>query len=260
MRIEFVTHDDPLYVLPLFEEFFRVYSGRYTIVQVSGSRIMGSRPRTRLARELLCLYRPLGLARLLGRTARAHLLGRLPRARTAARFYTLEQLCRAWGVPFRRVASPNAPEFVAAMRERRPDVLISIACPHVLKAEVLAVPRRGAVNVHHAPLPQYKGMMPTFWQMYHGEREVGVTVHRMSSQLDEGQPLLQESLPIDPGESLDHLIRRSKRHAAHCLRRGLEALERDDPPTALSASEGSYFTFPTLEEIREFQRRGLRAI
>jgi methionyl-tRNA formyltransferase len=260
MKVEFLTHDDPLYVLPLFEEFFRVYSGRFEILGVSGSRLMGSRPRLQLLRELLCLYRPLGLSRLLARTARAQLLGRVPRPRTAARFYTLEQLCRAWGVPFRRVANPNAPDFVAEMRERGPDVLISIACPHVLRADVLAAPRRGAVNVHHALLPRYRGMMPTFWQMYHGEREVGVTAHLMSPRLDEGAPLLQETLPIEPGESLDHLIRRSKRHAAHCLARALEKLESGTPAGVPPPSQGSYFTFPTLDEIREFQRRGLRAI
>jgi methionyl-tRNA formyltransferase len=82
----------------------------------------------------------------------------------------------------------------------------------------------------------------------------------MSPRLDEGAPLLQETLPIEPGESLDHLIRRSKRHAAHCLARALERLESGRPGLTPSASEGSYHTFPTLDEIREFQRRGLRAI
>ncbi len=44
--------------------------------------------------------------------------------------------------------------------------------------------------------------MPTFWQLYHGEQQLGVTIHYMAAKVDEGDALLQESLPVTPGESL----------------------------------------------------------
>jgi len=117
------------------------------------------------------------------------------------------------------------------------------------------------VNIHHAPLPRYKGMMPTFWQMFHGEKNVGVTVHFMATKVDEGAALLQEQLPIEQGETLDHLIVRSKRHGAHCMARALGLLSSaSDARIPLDSEQGSYFTFPTIAEIREFHRRGHRAI
>jgi methionyl-tRNA formyltransferase len=67
-------------------------------------------------------------------------------------------------------------------------------------------------------------MMPTFWQLYNGEKNVGLTIHYMVERIDEGEALLQESLAVEPGESLDQLIRRSKRHAAHCLAHVLEGI------------------------------------
>jgi methionyl-tRNA formyltransferase len=104
-------------------------------------------------------------------------------------------------------------------------------------------------------------MMPTFWQMYHGEPKAGLTVHYMSEKVDEGAALLQEDLNIEPGETLDDLIRRSKRHAAHCLARVLRSIASNTATTLpLNREKGSYFTFPTFAEIREFHRRGLRAI
>jgi methionyl-tRNA formyltransferase len=83
----------------------------------------------------------------------------------------------------------------------------------------------------------------------------------MVEKIDEGEALLQESLPVERGESLDHLIRRSKRHAAHCLAHVLEDIHSQTQRVIkLDGSQSSYFTFPTLEQIREFHRRGFRGI
>ncbi|HEX2712594.1 MAG TPA: formyltransferase family protein [Candidatus Acidoferrales bacterium] len=261
MKIEFLTQDDPLYILPFFEEFFANYGSEFKVLRVSSCRVMGKRPRFKLLWELAHLYGVLGFPRILSRVVRARLFGMLPRSRGASRFLTLAQLCRAYNVPFEQVGSPNAAEFIAEMRQRAPDVLVSVACPYILKEPLLKLPRFGCINIHHAPLPHYKGMMPTFWQMYHGEKAVGVTVHYMAPKVDEGAALLQEELEIRDDESLDQLIRRAKRHGAHCMAKVLrQVAEGKQRPVSLDNSKGSYFTFPTLDEIREFHRRGFRVV
>src|SRR3989454_7617740 len=64
MKIELLTQDDPLYILPFFEEFFQYYASEFQILQVSSSRAMGKRPRFQLLRELTYLYGPLGMAKV----------------------------------------------------------------------------------------------------------------------------------------------------------------------------------------------------
>lgn len=261
MRIEFLTQDDPLYILPFFDEFLRSYALEFTILQISCSPTMGKRSRVQLLRDLTALYGPVGILRLVGRTAKARILGKLLRSSDSRRFYSLQQIARAHGIPYKRIANPNTPEFVASIRQRSPDVIVSVACPYILKETILLLSARGCINIHHGPLPRYKGMMPTFWQMFHGEKTVGLTVHFMAAKVDEGEALLQEQLAIEPGETLDHLIRRSKRHGAHCMACVLRQIQSNsEVPIPLGFSQGSYFTFPTIAEIREFQRRGFRAI
>jgi methionyl-tRNA formyltransferase len=261
MRIEFLTQDDPLYVQPFFEEFFRSYFDQFEILAVNCCPTMGKRSRFQLLREILSLYGLVGFARLACRLVTARLLGFLPRARQASRFYTLSQLCKSFQVPYQRIENPNSSLFLNKVRNRQPDVIVSVACPYIIKPQLLAVPHLGCINVHHAPLPRYKGMMPTFWQMFHGEKEVGLTVHVMTPKVDEGAALLQESLSIEPGESLDHLIRRAKKHGAHCVANTLRKIDsRCSSPIPLDHSHETYFTFPTHTEIQEFRRRGLRAI
>lgn len=261
MRIVFVTQDDPVYILPFFDEFFGQDLGSLEVSGIFSCRTMGERGRFRLLRELFFLYGPLGLFRLLGRRLGAGIAERLPSTGKSGAFYSLAQLCRARGIPHEVIGNPNHEDPRARIVALAPEILVSVACPYILKEKLLSVPPRGCVNIHHAPLPRYKGMMPTFWQMYHGERQVGVTIHTMAARVDEGSALLQERLAIVPGESLDSLIRRTKRHGAHCMLKVLRQIEQGThTPIAPMEEAGSYFTFPTPAEIREFRRRGYRAI
>lgn len=261
MKIEFLTQGDPIYVLPFFEEFFRHHASEFEITRLSCCRVMGKRSRTKLLREMSWLYGWFGLARLLARRVGMGIEALLPHQRTARHFHSMQQLCRAYGVPCFRAGSPNEEQFVADLKARAPDVLVSVACPYILKEKLLNVPRLGCVNIHHAPLPRYKGMMPTFWQMYHGEKTVGVTVHYMVAKVDEGDALLQDQMAIEPGESLDSLIRRSKRQGAHLMAKALHAIESGTvSPIKLDLANGTYFTFPNREEALTFRQRGLRAI
>ncbi len=261
MRIEFLTQDDSNYILPFYEEFFSAHLSEIEVSQVSCCRTMGSRPRLQLAREIATLYGPVGALKLAGRTLGAQTIGRLPLSRDARRYYSIRQLCQAHGVPFQPIGNPNDKDFLSALAARRPDAIVSVACPFILKRHLLSIPLLGCINIHHAPLPRYKGMMPTFWQIYRGERTVGITIHYMNEKVDGGDVLLQESIVVVPGESLDALIRRSKRRAAHCLAHVLGQVQTGAADArALDQSTGSYFTFPTLDEIRDFRRRGLRAI
>jgi methionyl-tRNA formyltransferase len=185
----------------------------------------------------------------------------LPRGRKAARYYSIAQLAKAYGIPYEHVANPNQPEFIAGLERRAPELMVSVACPYILKEKILSIPPRGCINIHHAPLPRYKGMMPTFWQLFHGERQLGVTIHYMAAKVDEGDALLQDSLAVTPGESLHELIRRSKRHGAHCMARALRSIQSNEAVAVpMDHAQGSYFTFPRREEALEFRRRGLRAI
>jgi len=261
MRIEFLTQDDPLYVLPFFEEFVRHYAAEFDIVHIASSATMGKRPRGQMIRELTQLYGVTGMARLLTRFAVAKVSGKLPKKAGASHFSTLAQLCRAYSIPHLQIGTPNAPEFVESVRQRAPDLLISVACPYIVKEPLLAIAPKGSINIHHAPLPRYKGMMPTFWQMFHGEKTVGLTIHYMVAKIDEGDALFQDEQTIEPGETLDRLIQRSKRHGAHCMASVLRQVESNSTvPIPLNVAQSSYFTFPTIAEIREFHHRGFRAI
>lgn len=262
LRVEFLTQDDPLYILPFFQELFGHYRNDFEVTQVSSCQIMGTRPRSKMVSELLALYKPWGFLRLAGRAGLGKALGWMPLVRSASAALSMTQLCRALDIKYEPIGNPNEESFVSGLRSRGPDLLVSVACPYILKEAVLSLPPLGCINIHHAPLPRFQGMMPTFWQLYNGQKTVGLTIHYMASKVDQGEAVFRDELAVEFGESLDHLIRRSKRHGAHCMGSVIRRFAKEGRVAALPPFnvEPSYFTFPTAAEIEEFHRRGFRGI
>jgi natural product biosynthesis luciferase-like monooxygenase protein len=81
------------------------------------------------------------------------------------------------------------------------DYLFSVAYLAVVPGDVLALPRRGAVNFHDGPLPDYAGLNVTSWALLNREPEHGITWHFMSREVDQGDILMQVRFPIAAGET-----------------------------------------------------------
>jgi methionyl-tRNA formyltransferase len=108
----------------------------------------------------------------------------------------LAQACERLGVSLERRADPNAPDLVARLRALPLDLLLVAGCARILGAELLAVPRLGALNFHPSRLPCYRGKEPLFWALCLGETEVAITVHHLTDEVDGGPILLQRPVAV----------------------------------------------------------------
>lgn len=260
MRIFFITQDDPFFIKIFFDRFFEVRPEGVEIVGAAVARTMGESKRA-LLKRLYDFYGPVDLVRMLSRYGVRQLLaqtvGRISRRHPV----TLEQVFRSHGVPVVRPTNVNGKKFRGWLSEQQPDLLVSVAAPQIFKKRLLAIPRIACINVHTARLPKYRGMLPNFWVLYHGDPTSAVTVHTMDEKIDRGRMLVQREFPIEADESLDQLIRRTKRLGAECVAETIERIGREglvpiDPPEV----EPSYFSFPTREHARELRARGRRLL
>jgi methionyl-tRNA formyltransferase len=173
--------------------------------------------------------------------------------------HSVGSVARAYGRPVWTPEDVNAPEFLSRLRALEPDLVISVSCPQIFGAELLAIPRLGCVNVHSALLPHYRGMLPTFWALANGEAQTGVSVHYMSPGIDGGDILLQRAIAIAPSETLRSLMARTKALAAELILETIDGFRQGPMEAAPNpADEGSYFSFPTREDVRRFKARGRR--
>ena len=135
----------------------------------------------------------------------------------------------------------NHPERWAAMlAPLKPDLIISGGFPWRIPADVLALPRLGAINMHPALLPRYRGPAAIEWAFRNGEAEMGFTVHRLSPDFDTGPILAQTRIPIADDDDIDSLVAKFSPLLPGLLGQALERVARGDPGEAQDEAQATY--------------------
>ncbi len=110
-------------------------------------------------------------------------------------FRSVQQLAEKEGIPF-LTSDINLPENIAVVEKIAPDFILSFYYRNMIKPNVLAIPRRGALNLHGSYLPRYRGRVPVNWAVINGETETGATLHYMVEKPDAGDIVDQEKVAI----------------------------------------------------------------
>jgi UDP-4-amino-4-deoxy-L-arabinose formyltransferase / UDP-glucuronic acid dehydrogenase (UDP-4-keto-hexauronic acid decarboxylating) len=159
------------------------------------------------------------------------------------RFYaSVAQLCARHGIPVHAPQDANHPLWVQRIRALRPDFIFSFYYRNLLSGEVLGCASRGAYNLHGSLLPRYRGRAPVNWVLVNGERETGVTLHRMVERPDAGAVVAQRSVPIAADETALTLHAKLREAARHLLADCLPSLARGElAERPQDESQASYF-------------------
>jgi methionyl-tRNA formyltransferase len=245
MRVVFLTPDDPIYLPAFFDRVLGCRAGEADRVYVVPPLYRGQSRRTAAWRY----YRTFGLG------ATVTLVHRILQAKLSGR--SVSAICERHGIPCADVADVNAEEFLRQLAALGPDVIVSVSCPQIFKRDLIDLPARGCLNVHGAALPDYRGIMPSFWMLANGETDAGVSVHFVDDRIDAGELCGQRIFRIEPEDTLDGFLRRSKRIAADLL---VETLERVESGAVerrpIDLTEGSYYTWPDRAAVERFSAAG----
>ena len=157
-------------------------------------------------------------------------------------FASVAELARGRSIETVMPDDPGTPEIVERIRNLRPDFLFSFYYRLMLGAPLLAIPGRGAFNVHGSLLPKYRGRAPVNWAIIHGETETGATLHEMVEKPDAGRIVDQEAVPILPDELAVEVFGKVTGAAERVLRRSLPKLvDGSGVLRAQDLSRGGYF-------------------
>ena len=109
------------------------------------------------------------------------------------------------GIEPERIASVNAPEFLESLRRRQPDIVLVVSFGPILRAELLALPSIGCVNIHASLLPRYRGASPITQCILNRDSETGVCFMAMERGLDTGAVYQEITVPLDHSEYASEL-------------------------------------------------------
>lgn len=162
--------------------------------------------------------------------------------------YTYREIVAALPAGQDVLVTSHMNQLASMLAPLRPDLIFTASFPWRLPADVLALPRLGAVNAHPALLPRHRGPNPLFWTVLNGDTQAGLTFHRMAPDFDTGPILAQSTIEITPEDDVDTLMGRIVAAGAALFPRMLEAVARGDPGLPQPEENASYARVSTEED------------
>jgi methionyl-tRNA formyltransferase len=158
-------------------------------------------------------------------------------------FDSVRTLCTCAGIRCETPSDPNHPTWVEEVRACAPDWIFSFYYRRMLGSELLAIPPRGAFNLHGSLLPYYRGRVPVNWAVLHGEPETGVSLHRMVEKPDAGPLVAQERVSILPNDTAHAVFRKLICAGETLLLQSIpRMLKGEHVESPLDLVAGSYFS------------------
>ena len=124
--------------------------------------------------------------------------------------------------------SINNEAFFDTITGLKPDIFIVVAYGHILPKNILAIPEKGAINLHASLLPKYRGPAPIQWAIINGEKETGVTTMLMDDGMDTGDILLLSKEKITAADTSVTLHDRLSVLGGDLLIKTLKSFENND--------------------------------
>lgn len=98
-------------------------------------------------------------------------------------------------IPVLQPEKLKAPEFIESLKNLNADLQIVVAF-RMLPQIVWNMPKLGTFNLHGSLLPKYRGAAPINHAIINGENVTGVTSFKLKHEIDTGDVLIKQELPI----------------------------------------------------------------
>ncbi len=113
----------------------------------------------------------------------------------------VKRLAESHDIPIAQPRRVRRGRLARLLRLFEPDLAIVVAYGRILPPDALAVPKRGAVNIHASLLPAFRGAAPIQRAILEGCRHTGVTLQQMDEGLDTGPLLASSATEIAPDDT-----------------------------------------------------------
>jgi methionyl-tRNA formyltransferase len=138
---------------------------------------------------------------------------------SAVKKYAVEK-----GIPVLQPEKLKNSEFIEELKSYQADLQVVVAF-RMLPVVVWSMPAKGTINLHGSLLPQYRGAAPINHAIINGEKESGVTTFFLKEQIDTGDIILSDSVPIADDETAGELHDKLMVIGAALLVKTLHAIE-----------------------------------
>lgn len=159
-----------------------------------------------------------------GYNVKAVVVNHEPSSSRKSRELEVESLAKANRIPF--LAPKNLGSIQEQLKSYAADAAILVAYGRIIPESVINSFKYGIINIHPSLLPQYRGPTPVEQAILSGATKTGISIMKLSPQMDEGPIYLQRTIKLTGNEQKNDL-------ASQLLSLGSELLV-DNLPKILS--------------------------
>ncbi len=108
------------------------------------------------------------------------------------------------------------------------DILISVQYHDILKQEHISLAKQIAINLHMAPLPEYRGCNQFSFAIINGDKEFGTTIHRLETGIDSGDIIFESRFPVPQSYYVDELFDLTVNKSVELFKSSIEKIINGD--------------------------------
>lgn len=128
-------------------------------------------------------------------------------------------------------------EFLTELEALKADLFVVVAF-RMLPEVVWSMPPKGTFNLHGSLLPKYRGAAPINWAVINGERETGVTTFFLQHEIDTGDIIAQEKMPISEDDTAGTVHDEMMMIGADLVARTVAMIEKGEVTSVPQKMEG----------------------
>ncbi len=129
-----------------------------------------------------------------------------------------------FGIPHTYIKSKNEDLIIQVMKAWKVDYIVLAGWMRVISPKLINEFPRRIINLHPSLLPKYKGLHAIERALESGDEMTGVTVHYVNEELDGGEIILQEEVPILPDDDVKSLTKAIQRKEYYILPKAINSL------------------------------------
>ena len=162
------------------------------------------------------------------------------------RFYSFKTLCTKNNIQLIKSESFNNDIY----QIESPDIFISMCLDQKVSNRLFNQINKLCINVHPSDIPNFGGVEPIIQLLLSPEQKMGITIHKMTEKLDDGEHVIRQYTPIKDKSYLLLML--------EFIEKGTEMLSilhrsnwifKECKPLDLKYP---YRSWPTLDELKEF--------
>ena len=126
------------------------------------------------------------------------------------------------GIPHTHIKSKKEDIIIDVMNAWKVDLIVLAGWMRIVSPKLInAFPNR-MINLHPSLLPKYKGLHAIERALESDDTVTGVSVHYVNEELDGGEIILQEEVPILPKDNVDSLTKAIQRKEYYLLPKAIQ--------------------------------------